>query len=297
MTVKIARNSGFCFGVKRAIKVALSAAERYTSLVSLGPLIHNPQMVDKLREQGIISVNNVDEIDDTPVIIRSHGVEKCILDYLIGCKKIIIDATCPFVAKAQGYVKRLCEEGCPVLIFGDRNHPEVIALKSYGDKTTAVVGLHEELPKTLPQRVSIISQTTQNLINFQHVIDKLTATCKDVRVINTICSATSVRQASTLALAKESDVMIVIGGKNSSNTKMLAMICKEHAVTYHIETAEELDTYQLADQERIGLTAGASTPDWVILGVYNKIINSKGDRHEIVYNVEDIPGYKEEPRC
>ncbi len=293
MSVRIAKNSGFCFGVKRAIKVALNTSKDNNEVVTLGPIIHNPQMVAKLEQENIIKVDNIEQIKGRPTIIRSHGVKKEILNKLEQNNIEIINATCPYVSKTQEYAKSLSEDGYELIIMGDRNHPEVKALRSYVDKEVMIVVNASELPDKQFKKIGIISQTTRRVEDLQELVKKLVPKCHEVRVINTICNATTIRQNSTLALAKESDVMIVVGGKNSSNTKMLAKICESFVKTYHIEVAEEIDKKWFNDKQDIGLTAGASTPDWVIVEVYNKILECIGNINK-VDNIEDIPGFKEE---
>lgn len=293
MKVKIAKNSGFCFGVKRAIKIALESAKNNHEIVTLGPIIHNPQMVAKLESKNILKVDNVEQIKGRPTIIRSHGVKKEILDELKKNNIEIINATCPYVSKTQDYAKSLSEENYELIILGDRNHPEVKALRSYVDKEVLIVANADELPDKKFKKVGIISQTTRKVEDLQELVKKLVPKCHEMRVINTICNATTIRQNSTLALAKESDVMIVVGGKKSSNTKMLAKICESFVETYHIETACEIDNKWFKDKQNIGLTAGASTPDWVIVEVYNIILECIGNINK-VDNIEDIPGFKEE---
>jgi 4-hydroxy-3-methylbut-2-enyl diphosphate reductase len=294
MSVKIAKNSGFCFGVKRAIKLALAASQKYNNAVTLGPIIHNPQMVNKLQKNGIEYVNNLEEIKNRPTIIRSHGVTREVLNELQKMDIDIIDATCPYVSKTQVYAKELHERGYQVIIMGDKNHPEVIALRSYVDGGTIIAATPDELPAKKFLKAAIISQTTRNITDFQNMVSALVPRCGELLVVNTICNATNIRQISTLKLAKESDLMIVVGGKNSSNTKMLAKICDKFIETYHIETEAEIDTNWFENKQKIGITAGASTPDWIILGVYNKILKCLGKEEQQVESVELIPGFKEE---
>ncbi len=293
MKVRIARNSGFCFGVKRAIKVALKTSENNHEIVTLGPIIHNPQMVAKLESENIFKVDKIEQIKGRPTIIRSHGIKKEILEELEKNNIEIINATCPYVSKTQDYAKSLSEEGYELIILGDRNHPEVKALRSYVNKEVMIVANADELADKQFKKVGIISQTTRRVEDLQELVKKIIPKCHEIRVINTICNATTIRQNSTLALAKESDVMIVIGGKNSSNTKMLAKICESFVKTYHIETVCEIDRKWFKDKQDIGLTAGASTPDWIIVEVYNEILECIGNINK-VDNIEDIPGFKEE---
>jgi 4-hydroxy-3-methylbut-2-enyl diphosphate reductase len=294
MNVKIAKNSGFCFGVKRAIRIASEASEKFEQIVTLGPIIHNPQMVEKLEEKGIFSIEESDAIQKRPTIIRSHGIKKEMMEELLQKKIEIIDATCPYVAKAQQYAARLSKDNYVVIILGDESHPEVQALRSYITGENYIVNDKNALPEKRFITAAVISQTTRSIQDLQELVAKLVPLCNELLVINTICSATTIRQNATLKLAKESDIMIVIGGKKSSNTKMLAKICEEFIETHHIETESEICSQWFDNKENIGITAGASTPDWVILEVYNEIVNMLGLSAKMVKHVEEIPGFKEE---
>lgn len=294
MNVRIAKNSGFCFGVKRAINMALEAAQSHNSIVTLGPIIHNPQMVQRLAEQGIVSCNNIDDIQSSPTIIRSHGIKKEDLQKLIEKNVSIINATCPYVSKAQEQGHKLSEEGYRMIILGDKTHPEVIALRSYIDGDVIILENAHELTEKKLGKTGVICQTTMNIENLISLVEKLIPICSEIRVINTICNATSVRQTSTIELAKQSELMIVVGGKNSSNTKMLAKISGNFVKTYHIETGREINCNWFNGLNNIGITAGASTPDWIILDVYNKIKECMGSMKNKVEAFEDIPGFKEE---
>ena len=289
VVVKLAKNSGFCFGVKRAINLALEAAKNHDKIVTLGSIIHNPQMVAKLKKLGINTVNDFKEIKDEATIIRSHGIPKDVFEYLKNLPIDIIDATCPYVSKTQEYGKKLSEEGYPIVIMGDNEHPEVIALKSYLKTEPIVVKDVTELKYQKFKKVALLSQTTKNIEEFKKIMLKLLEMSEEVRVINTICNATEVRQKSTQELAHQSDIMIVVGGKNSSNTKMLAKISGKIIQTFHIEEASELSKEWFKGKKRIGITAGASTPDWIIVEVYNKIIEFVGDKSMYVKNVDEIP--------
>ncbi|MBC8385903.1 MAG: 4-hydroxy-3-methylbut-2-enyl diphosphate reductase [Candidatus Cloacimonetes bacterium] len=293
MNVRLAKNSGFCFGVKRAINIALEAAEKYDDIVTLGPIIHNPQMVKNLKEQGIRNVMKISEINKRPTIIRSHGIKKDVFEKLKTEHIEIINATCPYVSKTQQYAEQLCNEGYQLVILGDKDHPEVNALQSYSNKKVIIVSDPKELPGNHFNKIGVISQTTRTIEDLKDLVSSLIPKCRELKVMNTICNATSVRQSATIKLAKESDLMIVIGGKNSSNTKMLARICSKIIETHHIEVAEEIGKEWFNNKCDIGLTAGASTPDWIIVEVYNKISECLGDIIMKASSIADIPGFKE----
>jgi len=293
MEILLARHSGFCFGVQRALKIALEAADKQHPVYTLGPLIHNPQMVRELSEKGIIPVEKPDDLHDNIVIVRSHGITLSDKEKLIGSGNTLIDATCPFVSKAQDYIGHLCENHYPLIILGDKDHPEVIAMLSYCSGEAYVVGSTDELPDKQWQKLGVLSQTTKSIEMLQNLGSALIPKVQELKLFNTICTATSLRQEASISLARISDLMIVIGGKNSSNTKMLAALCAGITQVLHVETADELSAEQISSRQRIGLTAGASTPDSLIVDVYNKINQLTGNRTP-VNSVENIPVYKEE---
>jgi 4-hydroxy-3-methylbut-2-enyl diphosphate reductase len=299
LNIQLAKNSGFCFGVKRAIKLAEETAKKYGGATTIGPIIHNPQMVESLNKAGVIAVDDISLINKGPVIIRSHGISIESLSELQNQKFDIVDATCPYLEKAHGFAKLVDNGNYEIIILGDPNHPEIIALKSYVKSNVYIWENSKSLPKNKFTKVVVICQTTQNVNNLYKLTKLLLPISNEIRIFNTICNATNVRQESSLDLAKQCNLMIVIGGKNSSNTKMLAKLCAKYAPTKHIEIADEVDEKWFKKLNhpnvRIGLTAGASTPDWIIIDIYNKIKVIVGDKENLVQSVESIPGYKEEP--
>jgi len=278
MKLYIAKSAGFCFGVKRAIELALQAAQKNSEkLYTLGPLIHNPQAVDHLKASGIKVRDRIEKIPGGTVIFRSHGVSLKDLKRAKEKKLHIVDATCPIVKRAQFYANYLHRQGYNLLIVGEAHHPEVEAIKSYLDKGVVVddVKMVEKLGPW--EKLGIIAQTTQSFNLFKEIVAACLERAKEVRVFNTICHATMIRQKEALEIAKKVDCMIVVGGYNSGNTQRLAAICREiQPRTYHIETAKELVPRWLARRERIGLTAGASTPSWIIKEVEQEIRDRKG---------------------
>ena len=267
MKLFIAKSAGFCFGVKRAMDLAFEAAKRYPKdLYTLGPLIHNPQAVELLGGLGIKGRNQIEEIPKGTVIFRSHGVS---LQDLVKAKKKklrVIDATCPIVKKAQFYAKFLHSHRYALLIVGDSDHPEVEAIRSYLHEGVEVIEQTGEMERLGPwEKLGIIAQTTQSFNLFKEVVALSVGKAKEVRAFNTICYATTIRQKEAVEIAKKVDCMVVIGGHNSGNTQRLASICREiQPCIFHIETARELDQKEFANRRRIGLTAGASTPPWII---------------------------------
>jgi 4-hydroxy-3-methylbut-2-enyl diphosphate reductase len=278
MIIITAKTAGFCFGVKRAIDIAFKIAkEKRSGVYTLGPIIHNPQVVEKLKEKGIIPINDFKlKKDLRALIIRTHGIPISLLKEIssIGCE--IIDVTCPFVKKAQHYAKLLSEEGYQVVIVGEKNHPEVKGLMSYA-KDVVVVNSNAPLPK-LKSRVGIIVQTTQSLDSLKKVLSDAIQYAKEIKVYNTICNSTSERLSETERIARKVDMMFVVGGKNSANTTQLSKLCNSLSVpTYHIEIPSEINEKWLKGIKKIGITAGASTPEWIIKDVEERIRDIGGN--------------------
>jgi 4-hydroxy-3-methylbut-2-enyl diphosphate reductase len=279
MRLFVAKSAGFCFGVRRAMDITLTAVQKSPkNLYTLGPLIHNPQAVEFIEQLGVKVKNRIENIPKGSVIFRSHGVS------LEDIKKArekglhIIDATCPIVKKAKFYAKYLYRHGYSVLIVGDPYHPEVEAIQSYIKDRVEVVNDINSVRRLGPwEKLGIIAQTTQSFNIFREIVAASLERSKEVRVFNTLCHATMIRQKEAVEIAKKVDCMIVIGGHNSGNTQRLANICgKIQDHTHHIETVRELNPKWLHKKEKIGLTAGASTPLWVIQEVEARIRDFKG---------------------
>lgn len=266
MEILIAKSAGFCFGVKRATQMAFDAADSYRSLQSLGPLIHSPQMVAKLESRGIRVCTRVDEADGEAVVVRSHGVTAEEFAALKRCGKTIVDATCPFVTKAQKYAAELSRDGYLLVLVGEAHHPEVQGIVSYASGEVVVVAGPEEAGELSKSRkIGIIAQTTQSIENFRAIVGVCLEKTRQLKICNTICDATSVRQEEAVTIAGQVDLMLVVGGYNSANTTRLAGLCRERgALTYHVETADEIEPLWFAGVKRVGLTAGASTPQFLI---------------------------------
>jgi len=272
MKIITAKSAGFCFGVKRAIDIAFKIArEKRQGVYTLGPIIHNPQVVATLKEQGIIPINNFKSRKNIQaLIIRTHGIPLTLSKELSSFGFEIIDATCPFVKKAQYYAKLLNEEGYQVVILGEKNHPEVKGIMSYANDVI-IVNNKTPLPK-LKSRVGIVVQTTQSLKALRNVISDATIHAKEIKVYNTICNSTAQRLIETEKIAHKVDIMIVVGGKNSANTTQLTKLCKSLSVpTYHIETPSEIKQEWVKGVKRLGITAGASTPEWIIKEVQENL--------------------------
>lgn len=268
MQVRKAAKAGFCFGVRRAIDLALKTARGGgTPIYSLGPLIHNPQVVDLLAREGITVIDGVDgSVQPGTLIIRSHGVAPRLLQTVHEYGFKVVDATCPFVKRAQKLAHELTGDGYQVIVVGDRRHPEVQGIVGWTDGSALVVENPKEAAELPPfDKVGVVAQTTQPYSNFEAVVEVLRERMGEVAVSNTICNAVVERQKAVLDLARVVDVMVVVGGANSANTQKLTRLCRETGTpTYQIETKDELDPRWFSGVRVAGLTAGASTPDWII---------------------------------
>ncbi|MQL51590.1 bifunctional 4-hydroxy-3-methylbut-2-enyl diphosphate reductase/30S ribosomal protein S1 [Desulfofundulus thermobenzoicus] len=268
MQVRLASRAGFCFGVKRAIKLAEETVrERDGPVYCLGPLIHNPQVMQKLAAEGVQEIDRVEKAaPGGKLIIRSHGVGPGVLDTARDRNLKVVDATCPFVGRAQSLARELASGGTPVVIVGDKRHPEVQGIVDWtGGQAVVVDGPEEARRLPVVEKMAVLAQTTQPLANFQAVVDVLQEKAGQLQVYNTICHATGARQQAALELAREVDVMVVVGGAASANTRKLAALCRQSGKpAYQVETARELDPVWFKGVKVAGLTAGASTPDWII---------------------------------
>jgi len=271
MNVKLAENYGFCFGVKRAIKIA----EDNVGASTYGPLIHNGKEINRLKEDFKVSlVENISTFKKgDKAVIRTHGIPKDKLSSLHKKNIDVIDATCPYVTKPQQICEEMSKEGYDIVIFGDVNHPEIKGVMSYAQKGATVVESVEELKdKFFYDKIAVVAQTTRKVDEFMKVCNYLMRSHKEVRVFNTICNATFDNQDAVKILAKESDVMVVIGGKNSSNTKELHSISKDNCNdSYLVEGPDDLIASWFDDKKECGVSAGASTPDWIIKQVIQQI--------------------------
>jgi len=273
MKIELASSYGFCYGVKRAIDIA----EKHKNSFTYGPLIHNKDEINRLKEG--FNIGLIEKIDDVQnsnaIVIRTHGIPKNELAVLKEQENKIIDATCPYVTTPQNIVAKMSKEGYSVVIFGDKKHPEIKGVVSYAsEKNHAFVVLAPEELDELPlkNKVALVSQTTKKPEDFLKIVNKLILTHKEVRVFNTICNATFENQDAAAELAKRADVMIVIGGRHSSNSKMLQSISQQQCEeSYLIENETELDANWFKNKELCGISAGASTPDWIIQNVVSKI--------------------------
>ena len=273
MRVVVARHAGICYGVERALKLAEEAAASGGRVTTLGPLIHNPQAVSALEAHGVAVARTLEDVSGGTLVIRSHGVDPAVIAEAEGKGLQVVDATCPFVRAAHTCAADLAAQGYAVIIVGEAEHPEVEGILAHAGGEATIVQRAADLPDQLPgRRVGIVVQTTQPQARLQEVVSALLPRVTELRVCNTICSATVQRQASAAELAVEVDVIVVVGGHNSGNTTRLAEICRErNPRTHHVETADELESEWFDDAEVVGVTAGASTPDAQIRGVIDAI--------------------------
>jgi small subunit ribosomal protein S1 len=277
MEIFLADKAGFCFGVKRAINTAFKAAEK-SRVYCLGPLIHNPQEVERLREAGVNTVGDLSSLDPGDfLIIRSHGVPPLVFAQARDKGVQIIDLTCPFVGKAQRDAESLQKEGYQVIVIGEKEHPEVQSILGHaGDNAIVVETVNDVESQMFQARLGVVAQTTQSYSNFSEIVLKLLSLSKELKVFNTICHSTKERQDAARVLAGQVDVMLVVGGRNSANTSRLVSICRQEGKpTYHIEVAEEILPEWLKGANRVGVTAGASTPDWVLGRVLERLKSGK----------------------
>jgi len=275
MEVIVADNAGFCFGVKRAIKMANDTIDKSPGAVkALGPLIHNPQVVNAFQRRGLEVITDLEEVEsDSTVIIRSHGVGPEVKDDALRKGLRVVDTTCPFVTKAQQYAAKLVEENYRVVMIGDKDHPEVIGVIAHtGNKAIVINTIAEaEALKFIP-RMGVVFQTTHSIGHVQEIVGALLKRGKEVRVFNTLCGATTAMQKTAVELAPDVEAMVIVGGRQSANTAQLAEVCRRvNPHVYQVESAEEVQDDWFTGLNRIGVSAGASTPDEVIAEVVERI--------------------------
>lgn len=268
MRIYRARYGGVCFGVKRAIEIALKATRKKSNVYSLGPLIHNRVAVESLKKQGIITVDKISDIKSGKVIIRSHGIPPALLKKLKRKRFEIIDATCPRVRRAQRYVERLITEGYYVVIIGEKNHPEVKGLLGYAGNRAVMYSKDLKLKK---HKIGVVPQTTLDLVHLNEAIANLVPSVSEMKIYNTICKATILRTKEAMRIAEKADMMLVVGGKNSANTTRLYQMCKKIKPSYHIESVDDVMIDWFESVKSIGVTAGASTPKEQVEEVINFI--------------------------
>ena len=280
MEVKLAKSAGFCFGVKRAVDTVYEQVGTGKKIYTLGPIIHNEEVVKDLEEKGVQVLEteqDLEKVKDGTIIIRSHGVPKHVYESIKRQKLEYVDATCPFVRKIHKIVEEESSKGNTILIIGNENHPEVAGIRGWSRSEAYVINTAEEAVKfdvPVEKKLCIVSQTTFNYNKFQELVEIISKKRYDIIVLNTICNATEERQQEAQKIAKDVDAMIVIGGRHSSNTQKLFEICKKECEnTYYIQTLVDLDFDRLKTVGSVGITAGASTPKNIIEEVQCKCQN------------------------
>ncbi len=277
MKIYIAEHAGYCFGVKRAVEMAEKILEESVDMpiYSLGPLIHNPQVVEYLNSKGLKVIDKIEGVDNGKIIIRAHGVPYSLQKKIEDLDLELIDCTCPYVKAVHKRVREYRDNGYKIVIIGDKNHPEVIGINGWCNDEAIIINEEEEA-KDMPRydKICVVSQTTNRLEKFERLSNIVMEKGNEVKVFNTICNATNLRQTACEKLAKKVDAMIVIGGYNSSNTNKLAEISKRYCNNvYHIELYKDLPLQEIRKFNTIGITAGASTPDWIIKEVVDTMNN------------------------
>ncbi|MCI6561546.1 MAG: bifunctional 4-hydroxy-3-methylbut-2-enyl diphosphate reductase/30S ribosomal protein S1 [Oscillospiraceae bacterium] len=281
--VTVAKSAGFCFGVDRAVKMVYSELEKNTRVATLGPIIHNQDVVNDMKSRGARIISTVDELEEgETVVIRSHGVGRSVYEQIAQKGNRMLDATCPFVSRIHKIVAEKSAEGYFILIAGDSTHPEVQGIVGHCDENCLVFKDNFELKDffekkylNLKKRVAIVAQTTYNIVIWGECLKVIPEDNPDVVIFDTICNATDARQSDARTLAQRSDLMLVVGGRHSSNTVKLFEVCSEYCKTYHIENADELLSLHLPAAEKIGITAGASTPAYIIKEVQTNMTENE----------------------
>lgn len=281
--VTVAKSAGFCFGVDRAVKMVYSELEKNTKVATLGPIIHNQDVVNDMQAKGARIISSVDELfDDETVVIRSHGVGREIYEQIAAKGNRMLDATCPFVSRIHKIVAEKSAEGYFILIAGDSSHPEVQGIVGHCDENYLVFKDNFELKdffekkyKKLEKKLAIVAQTTYNIVVWDECLNVIPKNDSDIVVFDTICNATDTRQSDAARLAESSDIMLVVGGRHSSNTVKLFEVCSRYCRTYHIENSDELRSLKLPAAEKIGITAGASTPAYIIKEVQTTMADNE----------------------
>jgi len=267
MKIEKAKKLGLCFGVRRAIKLLKEAANKYGTIETLGPVAHNRLLVEALANAGVKPIDHPDQFQGTILAITTHGASPTILSELKARRIQIIDTTCPIVRRAQNTANKLADTGFDIIIFGDANHSEVKGLLGWAKEKgkVALTVNHLDWSAKSPSRVGIISQTTQTYTAFmgfaRQLMDMVGPKIEEIRLVNTLCKVTQAQQQAAVELAGKTQLMIVIGGRNSANTRHLVEICSPIVETHLVETAQDVDKSWLVGKQHIGVTAGASTPD------------------------------------
>jgi 4-hydroxy-3-methylbut-2-enyl diphosphate reductase len=274
MRIVVAKHMGFCGGVRRAVDLAQQTAASTGSPVdTFGPLIHNPQVVERLQEAGVRVADRPEDLAGSTFVVSAYGVEHGVLDAARERGMTIVDATCPVVLRAHALAEKLAGEGYQIICIGDHGHPEMVTLKEMlGDRVTIVHTREEAAAVKTTQKVGVVTQTTQSMENLRLIVGDLALRVKELKVLNTLCPAITVRQEETDAIVDQVEALLVVGGRGSSNTTRLAEIGRAHGLpTYHIETAAEISTDWFSGVDAVGVVYGASTPEWIIRDVMHRL--------------------------
>ena len=275
MRVVVAKSAGYCFGVRDAVDLAYKTAEEYDEVYMLGDIVHNENVVNDLSKAGAKVVDSLDKVpDDKPILLRAHGSKTSVWDDAKSRNLNIIDATCPLVHKIHQDVKDLYEDGRKIIIIGDHGHDEVIAIADQVPRTIVVSSVKEAEQINRIRKAGVVTQSTQAIENVQDIIKILMTKIFDLRFVNTICFPTKRNQEQIKQLAKENDAMVIIGSFTSANSKRLTMLSKEiNSRTYQVTGVSDIDISWFENCESVGISAGASTPDYLIEEVKNKLIS------------------------
>ena len=294
MSIEVAKSAGFCFGVDRAVQMVYQLLDEGKKVYTLGPIIHNPQMIAELEARGVEIIETVEHAPkDGTIVIRAHGVPQETMDSIARQHAVCSDATCPFVTKIHKIVEKESVKGQTIIIIGDAKHPEIIGIHGHCNSKCYIVNSAQELqnlsesePNLVNQPISVVVQTTFHVIEWKNCLKILKRVYTNATIFDTICNATAKRQSEAVELAKKSDLMIIIGGKHSSNTAKLYDVCKPHCVTYLIETAQELPVAQVKAAKNVGITVGASTPASIIKEVLVTMTDIKAGEGHFEENTE-----------
>ncbi len=279
MKIIVAKHMGFCGGVRRAVEIAKKTAESASGPVQTwGPLIHNPQVVQRLQDSGVLVADRREDLAGTAFVVSAYGVERAVLDEARRRGMAVVDATCPVVIRAHALAEKLAAEGYQVIAVGDHGHPEMVTLKELlGDRVTIVHTREEATAVKVSGKLGVVSQTTQSQENFRQIVADLALRVRELKVLNTLCPAITVRQEETDVMIPQIDALLVIGGQGSSNTTRLAEMGRARGLpTHHVETPAEISPAWFEGVATLGVVSGASTPDWII--------------EEIVLRLQEIGG-------
>jgi len=272
--INIAKNAGFCFGVKRAVSMALNGAKKHNDVYMLGDIVHNEHVIERIKNAGIKTAKNIDQIKDGALLLRAHGTKSEIYNEAKKKGIKIIDATCPLVLEIHKIAKTLETDGYKVVIIGDYNHDEVIGIASQ-IKKPIIIAKPEDVKKNIKmiiKKIGVVVQSTQNIENTKKIIAELIPKCRELKFMDTICGPTKSYQREIRSMSKKNDAMIIVGSFKSANTYRLTEISKSlNLNTYQVESENDLKPEWFKTADSVGITAGASTPDWIINKVVDKI--------------------------